>query len=113
MDIRHKKRVEIIQDLFSYTFRKDEKSFQNPVSSEIVKKLPEIDAQIRLFATKFPIEKIAKTDLSILRLAIYELKINPHEPIKVVINEAVELAKEFGGEKSFAFVNAVLGKLLP
>jgi N utilization substance protein B len=49
--------------------------------------------------------------MAILQLAIYELLIEKKEPPKVIIDEAVELAKEFGSEKSYAFVNAVLGKV--
>jgi N utilization substance protein B len=49
--------------------------------------------------------------LAILQLAIYELLIEKKEPPKVIIDEAVELAKEFGSEKSYAFVNAILGKV--
>ena len=54
---------------------------------------------------------MSKVDLAILRLAVYEMKIDEEIPVKVAINEAVELAKKFGGDDSPAFVNGVLAKL--
>jgi transcription antitermination protein NusB len=71
-----------------------------------------IDQIISKLAPEWPISKIAKTDLNILRIAILEgflLKITPE---KVAINEAIELAKEFSNEQSRKFVNGVLGNLL-
>jgi N utilization substance protein B len=115
MDQRHVERMKIVQNLFAASFPalKDNLPYEgNEQTSEIHKNLEKIDAIIAEKAPKFPIERIAKTDLSILRLAIYELIIAPKEPEKVVINEAVELAKEFGGEKSYAFINAVLGAVV-
>ena len=53
----------------------------------------------------------AKVDLAIMQLAVYELIFEKKEPAKVIINEAVELAKEMGSDKAFGFVNAVLGKI--
>ena len=115
MDLRHKKRIEVVEDLFAYSFAQP--SFIAPHKNElfdsIVPKIEEIDLKIVEFAPKFPIDRLSKIDLAILRLAIYELKINAVEPPKVVINEAVELAKELGGDKSYTFINGVLGKLIP
>jgi len=115
VDARHKKRIEIVEDLFAYSFVQP--SFKAPHKNElfeaIIPVIPEIDLKIVEFAPKFPIDRLSKIDLAILRLAIYELKINPIEPTKVVINEAIELAKELGGEKSYTFINGVLGKLIP
>lgn len=115
MDARHKKRIEVVEDLFAYSFVQP--SFvaphKNDLFEAIIPKIPEIDLKIVEFAPKFPVDRLSKIDLAILRLAIYELKIVPAEPTKVVINEAVELAKELGGEKSYTFINGVLGKLLP
>ncbi|PIV08624.1 hypothetical protein COS52_01705 [Candidatus Roizmanbacteria bacterium CG03_land_8_20_14_0_80_39_12] len=115
MDVRHKNRIEIVENLFAYSFTQP--SFIAPHKSrqfdELVPKIPEIDKEIVVTAHKFPIDRLSKIDLAILRLAIYELKINPIEPVKVVINEAIELAKELGGEKSYTFINGVLGTLIP
>lgn len=80
---------------------------------KIVKGLPghidEIDQIITVSAPEWPIPQIAQVDLSIMRLAIYELLFDTEVPPKAVINEAVELAKAFGGENSSKFVNGVLG----
>jgi len=73
--------------------------------------MPLINDLIKKFASKYPLEKVSKVDLSILRLAVYELNFEKKTPPKVVIDEAIELAKELGGEKTFSFVNAVLGKI--
>lgn len=68
----------------------------------------EIDRVIRRFSRHWKIERIAKTELSILRLAVYEMLHEPDIPLRVSINEAVELSKEFGDEQSFPFVNGIL-----
>lgn len=98
-----------MQQLFSYS--------TNPKGKysdirEIIKNLPQIDKVIAKSAPQWPIEKINKIDLSILRLAIFELLLRSEVPQKVVIDEAVELAKEYGAESSASFVNGVLGKAI-
>ncbi len=72
----------------------------------------ELDAALQPLAPEWPIDQIARMDRVILRMGAYELTINPTVPPKVVINEAVELAKAFGSENSSKFVNGVLGTLL-
>ncbi len=114
MDPRHLQRIKIIQNLFASTFAglKDNLPYtDDKITKKIIQRLDKIDHIIQACAPKFPIDKIAKIDLVILRLAIFELVIMTKEPKKVIINEAIELAKEFGGEKSYAFVNGVLGKV--
>lgn len=71
----------------------------------------EIDAKILEVAPDWPIEQIASVDKAVLRLSIYELLFVREIPPKVAINEAVELAKTFGGENSSKFVNGVLGTI--
>ena len=71
----------------------------------------ELDRNIKKFATAWPIEQIAVVDRNILRLAIFELLIDNKMPVKVAINEAVELAKSFGGDNSARFVNGVLSSV--
>lgn len=116
MDNRHTNRLHIVQNLFALTFLGDETKRTLPNETEtkaveIQKNLSEIDRLIEKHAPKYPLDKIAKIDICILRLAVYELFIHPTEPVKVVINEAIELAKELGSERSYAFVNAVLGSV--
>ncbi len=72
----------------------------------------ELDDTIRPAAPQWPIEQIARIDRIVLRIGAYELLIGNDAPPKVVINEAVELAKAFGGDNSSKFINGVLGTLL-
>ena len=71
----------------------------------------ELDALIRQFSEHLRIERMVAVDRNLLRLAAYELKHHPEVPVKVVINEAVELAKRYGTELSGAFVNGLLDRL--
>ena len=70
-----------------------------------------IDEVIRKTAPSWPLEQVAAIDRNILRLAIYEILIDNRVPMRAAINEAVELAKQFGGETSPRFVNGVLGSV--
>lgn len=115
MDNRHLERIKIIQNLFAASFadlKNNQLHEDSKLTGEVLSNLPRIDEIITASAPKYPIDRIAKADLAILRLAIYELVVQPKEPYKVVINEAVELAKEFAGDRSYAFVNAVLGTIV-
>lgn len=78
----------------------------------VTENLDTLDNIIENAAPEWPVEQIAKIDLEILRLAIFELYIARNTPPKVSIDEAVELAKEFGGENSSKFVNGVLGTVI-
>lgn len=108
-DPRHQHRIELMQNLFSLTFPL---SVTDEKIKKIVKYIGRIDKQIEVSAPEWPIDKIAKIDLAVLRLAVYELTIVKKEPPKVIIDEAVELAKEFGNDNSPKFVNGVLGTIL-
>lgn len=77
----------------------------------VMEKREEIDVLIHRFAPSFPVEQLPLIDRAILRLAIYELLSDRKVSVKVVINEAVELAKSFGGESSPRFINGVLGSV--
>lgn len=68
-----------------------------------------LDVHIHRFAPAWPVEQIAVIDRNILRLAIFEILLDNRVPMKVAINEAVELAKEFGSDNSPRFINGVLG----
>jgi N utilization substance protein B len=70
-----------------------------------------IDQVIRDTAPAFPIDQIAAIDRNILRLAIYEILVDNKVPMRAAINEAIELAKEYGGENSPKFINGVLGSV--
>ncbi len=109
MDPRHQKRVKLLKEIFSLEFS-DQPNISEITQNILVHK-SFFNKKIQKYAPKFPVEKIAKIDLAILYLALYELLIEKKEPVKVIIDEAVELAKEYGSEKSYAFINAVLGKI--
>lgn len=107
-DPRHKRRQRLIQDLFSSEFH------TQTVSKEaryIWENKAIIDQKIKQAAPDFPIEKINKVDLAILRLAVYEMAIEKKTPKNVIIDEAVELAKEYANETSPAFINGVLAHI--
>lgn len=107
-DPRHIKRREAVKSLFAETFTKQVKL--PDLAKEVLKNREKLDAEIEKAAPQWPIDKLNRIDLSILRLAIYELR-KSDTPAKVVIDEAVELAKEFGSESSPSFVNGVLGTI--
>ncbi len=109
LDPRHQKRIDKMQQLFAMSFRrtKPQKLIAPIIESESV-----LDETIGKAAPEWPIDKIAKIDLAILRLATFELLIEKKEPPKVIIDEAIELAKEFGNANSAKFVNGVLGTIL-
>lgn len=114
MDRRHIRRQGIIQELFAYTFDTElNETTYHDTTKAILARVGDIDPWIARYAQKYTVEDIAKVDLAILRLATYELMYDEtrETPPKVIINEAVELAKELGGDKSPAFINAVLGKI--
>lgn len=114
MDRRHIRRQGIIQELFAHTFDTElNETTYHDTTKAILARVGDIDPWIARYAQKYTVEDIAKVDLAILRLATYELMYDEtrETPPKVIINEAVELAKELGGDKSPAFINAVLGKI--
>jgi transcription antitermination protein NusB len=87
----------------------DEKDFAQKLLAGIILKKPEIDDTISHFAPDWPLPKITIVDRNVLRIGTYELIYDLEIPSKVAINEAIELAKTFGGESSGKFVNGVLG----
>lgn len=132
-DPRHAARMVALQQLFLIEFRESEgvvidefnpddfkhinniEDFNDDLRKQIVdgvsSDIGEIDAYIVNFAPQWPIAQIKKVDLQILRIAIYEGFVGKITPPKVAIDEAIELAKEFGGSASDKFVNGVLGAL--
>lgn len=134
---RHLCRIIALQSLYEYDFRNslempelktdidevvsrniavyadalEEKDFITDLVKGTLDNQAKIDGMITPAAPEWPIEQIAKIDRSILRMALYELMIKREVPPKVAINEAVELAKAFGGDNSSKFVNGVLGTI--
>lgn len=85
--------------------------FVEKIIKEVIKNLPEIDKYIAKYATEWPLEQITTVDRNILRIGVYELVFSKDIPAKVAINEAIEIAKTFGGESSGKFINGVLGAI--
>lgn len=79
---------------------------------KITEKLGEIDAILAEATSGWKLNRMGKVDLNIMRLATYEIKYDEDIPTKVAINEAIELAKKYGGESSASFVNGVLAKVV-
>lgn len=98
-DPRHLSRIKQFKKLYSASFHR--KQFD-----------PAIDQIIAKNATDWPVNKLNKVDLAILRLAISELKQHQDTPPKVVIDEAIELAKTFGSAKTSQFINGVLDNII-
>ena len=99
-------------------YREELEEASEPEKQELTEKaeriaalIPELDAAIDSVSQGWKTRRMGKVDLSILRLAYFEMREDDEVPVKVAINEAVELAKIYGGEDSPAFVNAILGKL--
>ena len=92
----------------------DEKdaAYISPKGKRIIEQLDELDAMINKQAKGWTTQRMGKVDLTILRLAVYEIAFDEDVPAGVAINEAVELAKRFGQEESSGFVNGVLAKFV-
>ncbi len=100
------------RNIARYDSMVDDKDFIEKLVTGVVKYEKELDAALQPIAPEWPIDQIARMDRIVLRIGLYELKYDKSVPPKVVINEAVELAKAFGGENSSKFVNGVLGTAL-
>jgi len=87
-------------------------TFARALLDGVLAHLSQLDEMIHTYAPEWPLEQMAVIDRNILRMAIYEFAINGDTPVKVAINEAVELAKIFGSDSSRRFVNGVLGTLV-
>lgn len=133
MSNRHLSRTIAMQSLYEWDFNKlDEKkliaiagrnflelapglgdnNFTMRIVKGVIKRLEEINDLITTYAPEWPLEQITIVDRNVLRIGIFELKFSGGEiPPKVAINEAIELAKTFGGESSGKFINGVLGTI--
>jgi len=89
----------------------DDNGFTRALVKGVMKHFDEINELIVTYAPEWPLDKITPVDRNVLRIGIYELKYSPEIPPKVAINEAIELAKGFGGDSSGKFINGVLGTI--
>jgi N utilization substance protein B len=129
---RHLSRTIAMQTLFEWDFNDKQKADLEPILKRItadvsgeyedegfaksivegvLKNREEIDGLITKYATDWPLDQITIVDRNVLRIGVFELKYNDEIPSKVAINEAIEIAKKFGGESSGKFVNGVLGAI--
>ncbi len=95
-----------------YASTLEDKEFVIKLVNGVSKNASDLDKQLQPVAPEWPINQIARMDRLVLRIGLFELYNEEGVPPKVVINEAVELAKAFGGENSSKFINGVLGTLL-
>lgn len=133
MSNRHLARSIVMQTLYQWDFREkptaaipaivsqnmvefgvglenEEEYIKNTVDG-VLKNIKKIDKIIIKYAPNWPFEQMALVDRNILRIGVYELKINDQIPAKVAINEAIEIAKTYGGQSSGKFVNGILGSI--
>jgi N utilization substance protein B len=90
----------------------DDRDFIVKLVKGVLAEQADLDATLQPIAPEWPIDQIARMDRLVLRIGLYELLHEPAVPPKVVINEAVELSKAFGGDNSSKFINGVLGTVL-
>jgi transcription termination factor NusB len=110
-DPRHQRREHLIQILFEWEFRKNSNDIAE--LQPIIQKLEIIDSYIKEAAPQWPLDQIAPVDLAILRHGVWEMLFDANDlPEKVVLDESIELAKEYGGDSSPSFINGVLGTVL-
>lgn len=131
MSNRHLARTLVLQSLFQWDFNErqenvqqiltnnkkefapdfDDQGFAQSLLNKVIALTDELDGLIVKYAPEWPLEKITAIDRNVLRIGIYELKFDKEIPPKVAINEAIEIAKAYGGESSGKFVNGVLGSV--
>lgn len=99
------------RQLEEHSLPDDAAEFARDLVRGVMENYERLDEVIRKNAPAWPLEQVAAVDRNILRLAIYEVVIDNRVPMRAAINEAIELAKEFGGEASPKFVNGVLGSV--
>ncbi len=128
--LRHLARIAALQTLFELEFAAnspdsvlertltikslsgDSAGFARELVHGVLDNQDRLNSTIKRFATAFPVDQLAAMDRNVLKIALYEILIDSKTPAKVVINEAVELAKEFGADTSPKFINGVLGTVI-
>jgi N utilization substance protein B len=116
MDINHMEVEELLENFYDSseeTFSAQEKSYIKDCLAGIIENKENIDKAIESHLnSSWKLSRVAKVELAILRLAVYEMLYREDVPNKVAVNEAIELAKQYSGEDSGTFVNGVLGSLI-
>jgi len=109
--VGHEAEAAVTHLLANEGLSEENEAFTRELVSGVIHNKEKIDQNIQSFAPAWPIEQIPVIDRNILRLAIFEILFDDKAPVKVAINEAVELAKRFGTGNSSKFVNGVLGSV--
>ena len=101
---------EQIKDFFENEdeFSENERQYIGDKTLSVIEKLDEIDAVLNEYSIGWKVKRMSKVDLTILRLACYEIKYDDRVPVSTAINEAVELAKNYGESNSPSFINGLL-----
>lgn len=128
--LRHRARIIALQTLYEVEFAANKENdilkrnlenqclpeeaarFADSLVSGVISNRQLLDETISSYARAFPVDQLAVMDRNILRLALFEITIKKEVPPKVAVNEAVELAKEFGADTAPKFVNGVLGAVI-
>ena len=109
--VRHDVETALAHLLTEGKLSEEDAAFARGLVGGVIQNREKIDQHIKNFAPAWPLEQIPIVDRNILRLAIFEILLDNNVPVKVAINEAVELAKMFGSDNSPKFVNGVLGSV--
>ncbi len=110
-DPRHLRRIKAVKALFSYTFHPEQET-SSKLAQKVASQQDNIDQIITQCAPEWPLSQINRIDLSVLRLAIYEMLNKKDTPPKVIIDEAIEIGKRYGSQSSGSFINGVLASAL-
>jgi N utilization substance protein B len=108
---KHEMEATLAHSKAEETLPQEALSFSEELVKGVLQNKSELDALIKEFAPAFPVEQMSIIDRNILRLAIFEILFSDKAPFKVAINEAIELAKEFGSDASPRLINGVLGSI--
>lgn len=111
-DINRQKQEEESGIVLSVEAKPKDREYIRQRIQDIFSNLSQLDEKIDAVSTGWSITRMGKVDLTIIRLAYYEMLYDESVPVKVAINEAVELAKKFGGDDSPSFINGILAKLV-
>lgn len=112
MDLNPASRTDACNQVLDYSkVPEDTREFTRELVEETVHRLEEIDSYIQGASIKWEISRMAAVDRNVLRLAVSELTSESPKPVRIVLNEAIELAKKFGGEESGTFVNGILDRV--
>jgi transcription antitermination protein NusB len=111
-DLQHGEAPERIEDFWEFCpVKPNVREFAQPLIEGMISHLPEIDERIKKYSENYNLNRISAVDRNVLRLAIYEMLYREDIPPVVSINEAIELAKTFGGAESGKFVNGILDRV--